>query len=379
MQRPFQGTEIDWNTLYRETLDQCELADQMGFDNLWFVEHHFLTGFSGSPCPEVMFGALSQRTEKHQDRLRRVHSAHAHPVRIAERVAMVDQLTNGRVSSGTGRSNAYEQPDWGWTPGTHVQCGRSPSRCSHRSGSRTSSPGGEILERAVAEGVAETFQKPHLTHVFGVHSDRELPPAGERGIGVLSSASYAASVLEQHVKTYRESVKNAKPVGAFVTNHWANNVHAYCGSDNDEARELATDSMKTFFGPDKPYIAGRVGAYEELLDAWGGVPDHLQADFGRWLRQSDGAHQAQAAEVGISLDSGPGAARAAIAQLDANTLADRGVIIAGDPDSCVKAIQMYEEIGVDQVMMITQTETIPHEKVMSSIEMFGKEVFPKDS
>jgi hypothetical protein len=38
---------------------------------------------------------------------------------------------------------------------------------------------------------------------------------------------------------------------------------------------------------------------------------------------------------------------------------------------------MYDEIGVDQVMMIMQTETIPHEKVLSSIEMFGKYVFPK--
>ena len=135
--------------------------------------------------------------------------------------------------------------------------------------------------------------------------------------------------------------------------------------------------MKAFFGPDKPYIAGRIGAYEELLEAWGGVPDNLKADFGRWIRQSDEAHKEQAEQAGISLDSGPGAARAAIAGLDANTLADRGVIVAGDPDSCIKAIQMYEEIGVDQVMMIMQTETIPHEKVMSSIELFGKEVFPR--
>ena len=166
-------------------------------------------------------------------------------------------------------------------------------------------------------------------------------------------------------------------MGAFVTDYWANNVHAFCGPDNQEARELAADSMKAFFGPDKPYIAGRIGAYEELLDAWGGVPDHLQADFGRWLQQSDEAHKEQASEAGISLDAGPGAARAAIAELDADTLADRGVIIAGDPESCINAIRRYDEIGVDQVMMIMQTETIPHEKVMSSIEMFGNQVFPK--
>ena len=75
MQRPFEGNDIDWNTLYKETLEQCELADQVGFDKLWFVEHHFLLGFSGSPCPEVIFGALSQRTKADQDWVRGVYPA----------------------------------------------------------------------------------------------------------------------------------------------------------------------------------------------------------------------------------------------------------------------------------------------------------------
>jgi alkanesulfonate monooxygenase SsuD/methylene tetrahydromethanopterin reductase-like flavin-dependent oxidoreductase (luciferase family) len=201
--------------------------------------------------------------------------------------------------------------------------------------------------------------------------------AAEKGIGVLSSASYATAVLQEHVRVYREAVKNANPVGAEVNNFWGNNVHAYCGKDDKAAKELCAESMKTFFGPDKPYVRDRIGAYEELLEAWGGVPDHLQADFGRWLRQSDESHKEQAAEAGISLDSGPGAARAAIAQLDAETLSDRGVIIAGDPESCAKTVRMYEDIGVDQVMMIMQTETVPHEKVMESIELFGKEVIPQ--
>ena len=118
-----------------------------------------------------------------------------------------------------------------------------------------------------------------------------------------------------------------------MNNFWGNNVQACCGEDNKEARELCALSLKTFFGPDKPYIRDRINAYEELLEAWGGVPEHLKADFGRWLRQSDEAHKTQAQQAGISLDSGPGAARAAFAQMDADTLCDRGVIIAGDPDS----------------------------------------------
>jgi len=41
-----------------------------------------------------------------------------------------------------------------------------------------------------------------------------------------------------------------------------------------------------------------------------------------------------------------------------------------------RPIKMYEDIGVDQIMLITQTETIPHDRVMESIELYGKEVIP---
>jgi alkanesulfonate monooxygenase SsuD/methylene tetrahydromethanopterin reductase-like flavin-dependent oxidoreductase (luciferase family) len=62
--------------------------------------------------------------------------------------------------------------------------------------------------------------------------------------------------------------------------------------------------------------------------------------------------------------------------MDSDTLCDRGIIIAGDPDSCIRGVQLYEEAGVDQVILITQTETIAHERALSSIEMFGKHVIP---
>ena len=377
-QRPYVGTEIDWNSLYKETLAQCELADQVGFDNVWFVEHHFLTGFSGSPAQDAIFGALSRVTKNIRIGYGVCILPYHHPVRVAERVALVDQLTDGRVEFGTGRSNAYEQMGLGVDPrNTRSLWEESITMLPQIWQSDEFEWEGEHWQVPKRRVLPRPVQQPHPRMYLACTQQDSFRLAAEKGLGVLSSASYATSVLAEQVKIYREALKNVNPVGAFATEFWGNNVHAYCGKDNDEARELAALSMKTFFGPDKPYIAGRIGAYEELLEAWGGVPDHLQADFGRWLRQSDEAHRAQAEESGISLDAGPGAARAAIAQLDANTLADRGVIIAGDPDSCATAVQMYEDIGVDQVMMIMQTETIPHEKVMSSIELFGKEVIPR--
>ena len=377
MQRPFEGTNIDWNTLYKETLEQCELADQMGFDNLWFVEHHFLTGFSGSPCPEVMFGALSQITKRIRIGFGVSILPYHHPIRVAERVAMVDQLTDGRVEFGTGRSNAYEQMGLGVDPrDTRAMWEESITMLPQIWQSDEFSWEGRFWKVPPRRVLPKPYQKPHPRMYLACTQTESFKLAAEKGIGVLSSSTYATSVLAQHVKTYRDNIAHAKPVGAFINAFWGNNVHAFCGEDNQEARELCARSLKAFFGPDKPYIQGRINAYEELLEAWGGVPEHLQADFGRWLRQADEAHKAQAIQAGISLDSGPGAARAAFAQLDADTLCDRGVIIAGDPESCIKAIRMYEEIGVDQVIMIMQTETVPHERVMRSIEMFGKYVFP---
>ena len=376
-QRPYEGTEIDWNALYKETLEQCELADQVGFDNLWFVEHHFLTGFSGSPSQDAMFGALSRITKNIRIGYGVCILPYHHPVRVAERVALLDQLTDGRIEVGTGRSNAYEQTGLGIDPReTRNLWNESISMLPKIWTSDEYEYEGENWSVPKRRVLPKPFQQPHPRLYLACTSEDSFRLAAQKGIGVLSSASYAVEVLKEKVQIYRDALKDCEPVGEFVTEFWGNNVHGFCDDDDDYAKELAAESMKTFFGPDKPYIAGRIGAYEELLEAWGGVPEHLSADFSRWLRQSDEEHQQLAQEVGLSLDAGPGAARAAIAQLDGKTLSDRGVIIAGNPESCIKTCQMYEDIGVDQVMLIMQTETIPHEKVMASIEKFGKEVIP---
>ena len=376
-QRPFQGTEIDWNALYKETLEQCELADQVGFDNLWFVEHHFLTGFSGSPSQDAMFGALSRITKNIRIGYGVCILPYHHPVRVAERVALLDQLTDGRIEVGTGRSNAYEQTGLGIDPReTRNLWNESISMLPKIWTSDEYEYEGENWSVPKRRVLPKPFQQPHPRLYLACTSEDSFRLAAQKGIGVLSSASYAVEVLKEKVQIYRDALKDCEPVGEFITEFWGNNVHGFCDDDDDYAKELAAESMKTFFGPDKPYIAGRIGAYEELLEAWGGVPEHLSADFSRWLRQSDEEHQQLAQDVGLSLDAGPGAARAAIAQLDGKTLSDRGVIIAGNPESCIKTCQMYEDIGVDQVMLIMQTETIPHEKVMASIEKFGKEVIP---
>ena len=112
---------VDDHAVIEETIEQCVLADRMGFDTVWFVEHHFLTSFSMSPCPEVIFGALSRLTKRIRLGFGVVILPYHHPVRVAERVAMVDHLSGGRVEFGTGRSAAYEQIGHGDRSARHAR------------------------------------------------------------------------------------------------------------------------------------------------------------------------------------------------------------------------------------------------------------------
>src|SRR4051794_40803785 len=105
--RPWREERAE-HRLLKDALDQVELADRLGFDYAWEVEHHFLEEYSHSSAPEVFLAAASQRTE----RIRLGHGiiqippAVNHPARVAERVATLDLISGGRVEFGTGEGSS---------------------------------------------------------------------------------------------------------------------------------------------------------------------------------------------------------------------------------------------------------------------------------
>ena len=92
--------------IVRETADEIVFADQHGWDYAWLTEHHFLRQFSHMSAAEIVFGAAAYATEhiRFGFGLALTPPAYNHPVRIAERAAMLDCLSNGRVDIGSGRS-----------------------------------------------------------------------------------------------------------------------------------------------------------------------------------------------------------------------------------------------------------------------------------
>ena len=97
--------------IFWQAVEQVKLAEQVGFDYVWAVEHHFLEGFSHSSAPEIFLATVAQHT-------RTIKIGHGvcllpipfnHPARIAERTATLDIYTNGRLQVGTGRSITMEE------------------------------------------------------------------------------------------------------------------------------------------------------------------------------------------------------------------------------------------------------------------------------
>ncbi len=96
---------------FHEALEQAVFAEQMGFSTIWLVEHHFLTEVAHSSAPDAMLGALTQRTSDIRlgFGVALMPGRVNHPIRVAERAATLDILSDGRVEMGTGRSSSPYQ------------------------------------------------------------------------------------------------------------------------------------------------------------------------------------------------------------------------------------------------------------------------------
>ena len=195
--RPF--TAENESKVLQHALEQVRLADELGFDTVWAVEHHFLEGYSHSSAPEIFLTACAVQTKQ----IRVGHGAVVcvreinHPIRVAERAATLDLISGGRLEFGTARSSTWTElggfeadpdrtkQDWDEfvraIPGMWTQ-----ERFSWK-GSCFSMP-----ERAV---LPKPMQKPHPPMWVTVTSPGTELDAAERGLGCLGVAT--ASLSEQ--------------------------------------------------------------------------------------------------------------------------------------------------------------------------------------
>ena len=138
----------DERQLYQNALTQVEIADRLGYDYAWEVEHHFLEEYSHSPAPEVFLGAASQRTKNIRLGHGIIQLTTNPPQRVAERIACLDLVSNGRAEFGTGESGSAATEPWrvrARASKPNAKCGRmrsvALSQCS-RTRASPSTPNG---------------------------------------------------------------------------------------------------------------------------------------------------------------------------------------------------------------------------------------------
>ena len=173
--------------LLQDSLTQIELADRLGYDYAWEVEHHFLEEYSHSSAPEVFLGAASQRTK----RIRLGHGVIQlptnHPIRVAERVSTLDLLSGGRVELGLGEGQGPvelhpfgrrvrdKRDVWEEAVRALVPCFTQESVEFH----------GQFFDFPARNVIPKPYQKPHPPLWVACSNIQTIGSAGRWGMGAL--------------------------------------------------------------------------------------------------------------------------------------------------------------------------------------------------
>ena len=208
--------------LFQDALDQVELADRLGFDTVWEVEHHFLEEYSHSSAPEVFLAACSQRTR----RIRLGHGivlmppGYNHPARVAERIATLDLVSNGRVEWGTGESSAnLELGGYGVAVEDKRDAWReSVEQCANML-AMDPYPGfeGRFFSMPCRNIVPKPVQRPHPPLWVACSNRETIKLAARLGIGALTFAFVDPAEARQWVDDYyRIFREECVPIGHAV-------------------------------------------------------------------------------------------------------------------------------------------------------------------
>jgi alkanesulfonate monooxygenase SsuD/methylene tetrahydromethanopterin reductase-like flavin-dependent oxidoreductase (luciferase family) len=335
--------------VYHNALEQVEVADRLGFDQAWAVEHHFLEEYSHCSAPEMFLAAAAARTE----RIRLGHGVMMvlppfnHPVRCAERAATLDIISKGRLEFGTGRSATWTElggfrcePDDTkemWSEAVAAIPKMWTQEAFSWAGKHFSMP-----ERAV---IPKPHQKPHPPMWVAVSSPETAVQAAERGIGCLGVSIGTPGEYEKRVTDYRRIIKNCDPIGDFVNEQVNGVTFLYVDETDEQAQVWGTKLAYTF-----SYLAAHLVGISTVYP----TPAYKTPGLLFGLRATTGDEKAPA---------GGGVIR-------------EGMGI-GSPETVLKNLKMWENIGVDRMVFILNTaEVIPQEKVLRSLQLFADHVMP---
>src|SRR3954449_4776411 len=299
-----------------------QAADKAGFKNVWVTEHHFLDEYSHISANDVVAGYLARATE-------RIHIGSGifnplpqvnHPAKLAERVAMLDHLTEGRFEFGTGRG-----------AGSHEILG-----FLHKEGITDTTATREIWEDVIGEFakmwtqdeyegyegkfwalpprkiLPKPYVKPHPAMWYAAGNTSSWEMCALKGLGVLGFSVQDFEGLKPVLSAYKDAIPKAEPVGAFVNDNVMITTAAQCAETEEKA-------ISDYVAGRPMYLVSNVYRYHdtfphpEEIPNWPDLIPDLDAE-------------------GVKM------------------MMDAGGAIVGTPDQCLAACQRWADAGVDQLV-----------------------------
>jgi alkanesulfonate monooxygenase SsuD/methylene tetrahydromethanopterin reductase-like flavin-dependent oxidoreductase (luciferase family) len=326
--------------LMQESLSQIELADRLGYDYAWEVEHHFLEEYSHSASPEVFLGAASQRTKNIRLGYGIIQLTTNQPHRVAEKVATLDLVSGGRVEFGMGEgAGPAELHPFGIQVRSKRDRWEEAVKATIPMFTKTDWEWhGQYYDFPARNVVPKPVQKPHPPLWVACSNIQTIGQAGQWGMGALGFTFVSPDAAKAWVhKYYNNLLHNQKKLTDYQTNPNIAMVSGFmCAETDEEAYEKA--SGWTFF----IFALSHYG--REGIAAPG--TGNLWEKFQDW-RHSDKAKDAF-----------------------------KGALI-GSPETIRKKLRMFQDAHVDQVILLNQAGKTSHEDICGSLKMFAEEVMPE--
>ncbi len=328
---------------YQEGLEECEFAEEMGFDWISVSEHHY-SGNRTTPNPELMAAAVGERCKRARIALLGQLLPLNNPVRAAEEIGMLDNLTGGRVVMGFMRGTLSEDQVYGVNPSE---------------GRDRLIEGMDLVLKALTEPEPFSWegryyhyrtvsvwprpvQRPFPPAIVATRSDDavQYAAANQLGLGIAySQVDDAARVTDKYNQWCREAGWQPTPDQIVYRG-------SICLAETDRQAERLLESFKAL-------------------------------GLGRGLAMRPSVIRAvQSARAGEEYD--PREVVAGGTQGDGFREARRPVSFIGSPDTVVEQLQAFpDQCGTGVVDLAFQQPGIAHGEVMKEIELFGREVLPR--
>jgi alkanesulfonate monooxygenase SsuD/methylene tetrahydromethanopterin reductase-like flavin-dependent oxidoreductase (luciferase family) len=337
----------DEHDRFLRELEVSQAVEAAGFKYNWAPEHHFLQHYSHQPAPEVFLSWVAARTKRLHvgTAITNITAAVNHPARVAERIATMDHLSEGRVEFGTGRGSS--SAEWGGfaipsAAETKPMWRESLEQIPRMWLDQPYSYEGKYFRMPERNVLPKPYTRPHPPMWLACSSPPTFAECGELGLGALCFTFGTPSEIAELIRAYKEGIQRCKkPIGGYINNNIAVTTNMFCLPDGDEARHL--------------YANAKVERFTEYFFQW---LDSIPRPKGLPKEGPIGPLPATTTE-----------------QLKAGLAAGGRQI--GSPEEIIPVIQMYEDLGVDQLIYAPLTLTIDQKHVLRSIETFGKHVLPK--